>query len=127
MIGGGREMNAIVVGLIGIVVMALGYRFYSKILANKIFRLDPSYVTPAHKYEDGVDYVTTNRFILWGHHFTSVARAAPMLGPVIGVYWGWIIAFLRVIIGTVFAGGAHDFVCVGLSFRNKVILVGTLA
>lgn len=62
MIGGGREMNAIVVGLIGIVVMALGYRFYSKILANKIFRLDPNYVTPAHKYEDGVDYVPTNKF-----------------------------------------------------------------
>src|SRR5699024_5496909 len=127
MIGGGREMNAIVVGLIGIVVMALGYRFYSKILANKIFRLDPSYVTPAHKYEDGVDYVPTNKFILWGHHFTSVAGAAPILGPAIAVYWGWIPAFLWVILGTVFAAGVHDFGTLVLSVRNRGQSVGTIA
>ncbi|HLR22456.1 MAG TPA: carbon starvation protein A [Pseudogracilibacillus sp.] len=120
-------MNAIVVGLIGIVVMALGYRFYSKILANKIFRLDPSYVTPAHKYEDGVDYVPTNKFILWGHHFTSVAGAAPILGPAIAVYWGWIPAFLWVILGTVFAAGVHDFGTLVLSVRNKGHSVGTIA
>src|SRR5699024_9918644 len=127
MIGGGREMSAIVVGLIGIVVMALGYSFYSNILANKIFRLDPSYVTRDHKYEDGVDDVPTNKFILWGHHFTSVAGAAPILGPAIAVYWGWIPAFLWVILGTVFAAGVHDFGTLVLSVRNKGHSVGTIA
>src|SRR5699024_602975 len=127
MIGGGREMNAIVVGLIGIVVMALGYRFYSKILANKIFRLDPSYVTPAHKYEDGVDYVPTNKIILWGHHFTSVAGAAPILRPAIAVYWGWLPAVLWVRLGTIFAAGVHDFGTLVLSVRHKGNSIGTLA
>src|SRR5690625_6843438 len=74
-------MNAIVVALIGMVILALGYRYYSKFVAEKIFKLDPNYETPAHKYEDGVDFVPTNKFVLWGHHFTSVAGAAPILGP----------------------------------------------
>lgn len=120
-------MNAILVAVIGMIVMALGYRFYSKVLAERIFRLDPNYVTPAHKYEDGVDYVPTNKFVLWGHHFTSVAGAAPILGPAIAVYWGWLPAFLWVILGTVFAAGVHDFGTLVLSVRNKGHSVGTMA
>ena len=81
-------MNAILVAIAGIAVFVLGYRYYSKFLAERIFRLDPNYVTPAHKYNDGVDFVPTNKFVLWGHHFSSVAGAAPILGPAIAVYWG---------------------------------------
>src|SRR5699024_11826031 len=103
------------------------YRFYSKILANKIFRIDPRYVTPAHKYEDGVDYVPTNKLILWGHHFTSVAGAAPILGPATAVYWGWIPAFFWVILWTVFASGVHDFGTLVLSVRINGHSVGTIA
>ncbi|MEN1967092.1 carbon starvation protein A [Lentibacillus sp. N15] len=120
-------MNGILVAVIGMVVFALGYRYYSKFVAEKIFRLDPDYVTPAHKYEDGVDYVPTNKFVLWGHHFTSVAGAAPILGPAIAVYWGWVPAFLWVILGTVFAAGVHDFGTLVLSVRNKGQSIGTLA
>ena len=120
-------MNGILVAIIGIVILALGYRYYSKFVAEKIFKLDPNYVTPAHKYEDGVDFVPTNKFILWGHHFTSVAGAAPILGPAIAVYWGWIPAFLWVILGTVFAAGVHDFGTLVLSVRNKGQSVGTIA
>lgn len=120
-------MNGIVVALIGMVALALGYRFYSKFVAEKIFKLDPNYVTPAHKYEDGVDFVPTNKFVLWGHHFTSVAGAAPILGPAIAVYWGWLPAFLWVILGTVFAAGVHDFGTLVLSVRNKGQSVGTIA
>lgn len=120
-------LNAILVALIGIIVLALGYRYYSKYVADKIFKLDPNYVTPAHQYKDGVDFVPTNKFVLWGHHFTSVAGAAPILGPAIAVYWGWLPAFLWVILGTVFAAGVHDFGTLVLSVRHKGQSVGTLA
>src|SRR5690625_5027607 len=120
-------MNAIVVALIGMVILALGYRYYSKFIAEKIFRLDPNYETPAHKYEDGVDFVPTNKFVLWGHHFTSVAGVAPILGPAIAVYWGWLPALLWVILGTVFAAGDHDLGTLVLSVRNRGQSVGTIA
>ncbi|HSP22587.1 MAG TPA: carbon starvation protein A [Planococcus sp. (in: firmicutes)] len=120
-------MNAIALAAIGIFIFILGYRFYSKFIAEKIFKLDPNYVTPAHKYKDGVDFVPTNKFVLWGHHFTSVAGAAPILGPAIAVYWGWLPAVLWVVLGTVFAAGVHDFGTLVLSVRNKGQSVGTLA
>lgn len=120
-------MNAILVALIGIVALALAYRYYSKFLADRIFKLDPNYEVPSHKYEDGVDFVPTNKFVLWGHHFTSVAGAAPILGPAIAVYWGWLPAFLWVVLGTIFAAGIHDFGTIVLSVRNKGHSIGTLA
>ncbi|HLS08077.1 carbon starvation CstA family protein, partial [Lentibacillus sp.] len=120
-------MNSILVAIIGLLVFALGYRYYSKFVAEKIFRLDPNYVTPAHRYKDDVDFVPTNKFVLWGHHFTSVAGAAPILGPAIAVYWGWLPAFLWVILGTVFAAGVHDFGTLAVSVRNKGQSIGTLA
>lgn len=120
-------MNAILVALIGIVALAIAYRYYSKFLANRIFKLDPNYEVPSHKYEDGVDFVPTNKFVLWGHHFTSVAGAAPILGPAIAVYWGWLPAFLWVVLGTIFAAGVHDFGTIVLSVRNKGHSIGTLA
>src|SRR5699024_4539682 len=90
-------------------------------------KLDPNYEVPSHKYEDGVDFVPTNKFVLWGHHFTSVAGAAPILGPAIAVYWGWLPAFLWVVLGTIFAAGVHDFGTIVLSVRNKGHSIGTLA
>lgn len=81
-------MSAIVLLVIGLGAMALGYFIYSKFIAEKIYQLDPDFKTPAHEFEDGVDYVPTNRFVLWGHHFTSVAGAAPIVGPAIAVIWG---------------------------------------
>jgi carbon starvation protein len=120
-------MNGILLAVIGGLVFFLGYRYYSKFIAERIYRLDPDYVTPAHKYKDGVDFVPTNKFVLWGHHFTSVAGAAPIVGPAIAVYWGWLPAFLWVVLGTVFAAGVHDFGTLVLSVRNKGQSVGTLA
>jgi carbon starvation protein len=87
-------MNAIVMMVLGLGAMFLGYVFYSKFIAEKIFKLDPDFRTPAHELEDGVDFVPTNKYVLWGHHFTSVAGAAPIIGPAIAVIWGWVPAFL---------------------------------
>ncbi|WP_019414029.1 carbon starvation protein A [Paenisporosarcina sp. TG20] len=120
-------MNAIALASVSIFIFIVGYRFYSKFLAEKIFRLDPNYVTPAHRFKDGVDFVPTNKFILWGHHFTSVAGAAPILGPAIAVYWGWLPAIIWVVLGTVFAAGVHDFGTLVISVRNKGQSIGTLA
>ncbi|TMW71142.1 carbon starvation CstA family protein [Alteribacter natronophilus] len=120
-------MQGFILAIAGMFVFFLGYRFYSKFVAERIYRLDPDYVTPAHKYKDGVDFVPTNKFVLWGHHFTSVAGAAPIVGPAIAIYWGWGPAFVWVVLGTVFAAGVHDFGALVLSVRNKGQSVGTLA
>lgn len=120
-------MHAVWLAVIGTVVFILGYRFYSKFIAEKIYRLDPNFVTPAHEFKDDVDFVPTKKTVLWGHHFTSVAGAAPIVGPAIAVYWGWLPALLWVLLGTVFAAGVHDFGTLVLSVRNKGQSIGTLA
>ena len=120
-------MNSVMLTLIGIAMVALGYLLYSRYIANRVFRLDPDFETPAHELEDGVDYVPTNKYVLWGHHFTSVAGAAPIVGPAIAVIWGWLPAFLWVTLGTIFFAGAHDVGALWASARNKGQSIGTLS
>ena len=119
-------MNATILAVIGLAMIFTGYRFYSKFIAEQIYRLDPDYATPAHTMRDDVDYIPTNRVVLWGHHFTAVAGAAPIIGPGIAVIWGWLPAFLWVIFGTMFFAGVHDFGAVWASVRNKAKSVGAL-
>ena len=119
-------MNAIFVLLLGLGAMALGYIFYSKFIAERILRLDASFRTPAHEFEDGIDFVPTNKYVLWGHHFTSVAGAAPIIGPAIAVIWGWVPAFLWVVFGTIFFAGVHDAGAIWASNRNKAKSMGAL-
>ena len=119
-------MNAVVLAIVGLIAVFSGYRFYSKFIAEKIYRLDPDYQTPAHTMRDDIDYVPTNRVVLWGHHFTAVAGAAPIIGPGIAVIWGWLPAFLWVVIGTMFFAGVHDFGAIWASVRNRAQSVGSL-
>jgi carbon starvation protein len=119
-------MSAIVLLLLGLGGMAAGYLFYSRFIATRIYKLDPNFRTPAHEFEDGVDFVPTNRFVLWGHHFTSVAGAAPIVGPAIAVIWGWLPAFLWVVFGTIFFAGVHDSGALWASVRNRAKSVGAL-
>jgi len=118
---------ASLVAVLSLVLFFIGYRYYSKYLAEKIYQLDPNFMTPAHEFNDGRDYVPANKFVLLGHHFTSIAGAAPIVGPAIAVYWGWVPAMLWVVLGTIFAAGVHDFGTMVLSVRNKGQSVGTLA
>ncbi|MCW9706055.1 carbon starvation CstA family protein [Fodinibius salsisoli] len=120
-------MNSIWLAFVSLVIFFLGYRFYSKFIAQKIYQLDPDFETPAHELEDGRDFVPTNKWIVLGHHFTSVAGAAPIVGPAIAIYWGWLPALLWVAIGTVFAAGVHDFGTMVLSIRNQGRSIGTMA
>ena len=119
-------MTAIVPALIGMVLIAVGYFVYSKFIAEKIYQLDPNFETPAHSMRDDVDFTPTNRVVLWGHHFTSVAGAAPIIGPAIAVIWGWLPAFIWVIGGTIFFAGVHDFGAIWASVRNQGRSIGSL-
>ncbi|MDH5214957.1 MAG: carbon starvation protein A [Gammaproteobacteria bacterium] len=120
-------MQSVMIVLIGIIGMSFGWFVYSKFIAEKIFRLDPDFVTPAHQVNDGVDFVPTNKFILWGHHFTSVAGAAPIVGPAIAVYWGWVPAVLWVTLGTIFFAGVHDSGALWASNRHRGKSIGALS
>lgn len=120
-------MSSLILLLIGLAMVAGGYLIYSKFLANRVYKLDPAYKTPAHTERDGVDFVPTNKYVLWGHHFTSVAGAAPIVGPAIAVIWGWLPAFLWVTLGTVFFAGMHDLGALWASARHKARSMGTLS
>ncbi len=120
-------MQSVLIVLFGIVGMCFGWFVYSRFVAEKIFRVDPNFVTPAHELKDGVDYVPTNKIVLWGHHFTSVAGAAPIIGPAIAVYWGWLPAMLWVVFGTIFFAGVHDMGALWASTRHKGKSMGALA
>ena len=112
-------MNSALLTLIALSCFYLGYRFYSQYISQKIYNLNNDEKTPAHEFEDGIDYVPTNKHVLFGHHFTSIAGAAPIIGPCIAVYWGWLPAILWVILGTIFMGAVHDFGALVLSLKEK--------
>ncbi|MCG7534702.1 carbon starvation protein A [Pseudoalteromonas sp. OOF1S-7] len=120
-------MQSIMIVLFGILGMLFGWFVYSKFIAEKIFKMDDKFVTPAHELNDGIDYVPTNKVVLWGHHFTSVAGAAPIVGPAIAVYWGWVPAVLWVVFGTIFFAGVHDMGALWASARHKGKSMGALS
>ncbi|MDN6746014.1 MAG: carbon starvation protein A, partial [Brevibacterium sp.] len=120
-------MSPVLLMGIGLAILALGYLVYSKYLAKRVYRLNDEFRTPSHEFNDGVDHVPTNKFILWGHHFTSVAGAAPIVGPAVALIWGWVPAFLWVTLGTVFIAGMHDFGALWASVRNKGQSIGALS
>ncbi len=105
----------------------MGYKFYSRYLATKLFALRPDVATPAHALEDGVDYVPTHRFVLFGHHYASITGLSPMLGPAIAVIWGWLPAMIWVVLGSLFIGCAHDFGALVVSVRSGGRSIGVVA
>ncbi|MFW5925685.1 MAG: carbon starvation protein A [Myxococcota bacterium] len=108
-------LTFIVLGL-----FALGYRYYAAYVGRRIYGdRDDMGPTPAHRFRDGLDHVPTKPGILFGHHFTSIAGAAPIIGPCVAAYWGWAPALLWVVIGTIFMGAVHDFGALVVSVREK--------
>ncbi|QBI21784.1 carbon starvation protein A [Egibacter rhizosphaerae] len=120
-------MPALAIAIVVFLLYGLGYRYYSKYLAEKVYGLEEQYLTPSHEFRDGVDFLPTNKHVLFGHHFTSVAGAAPIVGPAIAVVWGWLPALIWVVLGTIFASGAHDFGSIAVSVRHRARNIGTLA
>lgn len=120
-------MSAMILLIAGLGSMAAGYFLYSRFIAQKILKLEESFVTPANEINDGVDFVPTNKYVLWGHHFTSVAGASPIVGPAIAVIWGWLPAFIWVVFGTIFLAGVHDTAAIWASARNRGLSIGSIA
>lgn len=120
-------MNAALLALVVFACFALGYRYYSRFLATRVFALSDSDPVPSRELEDGVDYVPTRKSVLWGHHFTSIAGAAPIVGPAIAVIWGWLPALLWVTLGTVLMGTVHDLSALAASLRHKGHSIGEIA
>ena len=120
-------MSPLVAVIACFVLYALGYGVYARFLSRRIYRLNPDNVTPSHELTDGVDYVPTNRFVLFGHHFASITGLAPMLGPAVAVIWGWLPAMLWVVFGAIFVGCVHDFGALVVSMRAKGQSIGKVA
>ncbi len=120
-------MSSLFIIIFGLAGFSFGWFVYSKFIAERIYRLDPDYETPAHRFNDGVDYVPTNKYVLWGAHFTAVAGAAPIVGPAIAVYWGWLPALLWVTLGSIFFAGVHDMGALWASTRHGARSIGALS
>ena len=116
-------MNAALVLIISIVILLCGYVFYGKWLAEQ-WGVDPSKTTPAHEMEDGVDYVPAKTPVLMGHHFSSIAGAGPINGPIQAAIFGWIPVLLWVLIGGIFFGGVHDYGALFASMRHQGQSIG---
>ena len=120
-------MSATFICLLSLATFALGYLFYSRHLARHVFRLRDDEVMPSQKLADGIDYVPTDKHVLFGHHYASIAGAAPIIGPAVAVVWGWLPALLWVTFGVVFMGAMHDFATLVMSVRHRGMSVGSIS
>jgi len=113
-------LNSLFLALIGLILFGLGYRFYASYISTKIYALQEfTGEVPSKEFQDGIDFVPTKKGILFGHHFTSIAGAAPIIGPCIAAFWGWLPAILWIVLGTIFMGAVHDFGALVVSVREK--------
>lgn len=118
-------MNGIVLLLIAVVVLAGGYLLYGRWL-QKTWGIDPQALTPAKQFEDDKDYVPTDRLTVFAHQFSSICGAGPVTGPIIAVAFGWLPAFLWILVGGVFFGAVQDFTALYASVRNQGKSMGLL-
>ncbi|HTZ17216.1 MAG TPA: carbon starvation protein A [Dissulfurispiraceae bacterium] len=112
-------MNAVTLVFLSLCIFAIAYRLYGLFIANKVLVLRADRPTPAVTCADGIDYVKTNKFVLYGHHFAAIAAAGPLLGPVLAAQFGFLPGALWIIIGTVLAGAVHDMIVLFASMRHK--------
>src|SRR5258706_5599799 len=105
--------------LAALAVLAIAYRYYSAFLAARVLALSDSRLTPAHTMADGKNYVATNKYVLFGHHFAAIAGAGPLIGPVLAAQFGYLPGFLWLLFGVVFAGATQDFVILVASVRRR--------
>lgn len=119
-------MSPLAVALLALVAYAVAYRFYARYLATRLFELDATRPTPAHRLRDDVDYVPANRYVLFGHQYASITGLSPMLGPAIAVIWGWLPATLWVVFGGIFVGAVQDFGALAVSVRARGLSIGKI-
>lgn len=122
----GEPIGAIWIVIATICVFTIGYRFYSQFIASQVLRLDPMRMTPAYKHNDGLDYVPTNKYVLFGHHFAAIAGAGPLVGPILAAQMGYMPGMLWLLAGVVFAGAVQDFIVLFISTRRDGRSLGDL-
>ncbi len=115
----GETVNAIWLIVAAVCVYAVGYRFYSKFVAKKVFQLDDNRKTPAEIFNDGKDYVPTNKWVLFGHHFAAIAGAGPLVGPILASQMGYLPGTIWIVVGAVLAGAVQDFIILFASMRRN--------
>src|SRR6266853_5355783 len=108
-------------------VYSLGYRFYSRFIAERVLELDDSHVTPAIRLNNGRDYVPTQKWITFGHHFAAIAGPGPLVGPVLAAQFGYLPSTLWIVIGAVLGGSVQDFVILGYSLKRDGRSLGKMA
>jgi carbon starvation protein len=122
----GESINAVWVVVAAVCVYLIAYRFYSRFIADRVLQLNPARMTPAFKYNDGLDYVPTNKYVLFGHHFAAIAGAGPLVGPVLAAQMGYLPGMLWILAGVVFAGAVQDFIVLFISTRRDGRSLGDL-
>ncbi|TCV93985.1 carbon starvation protein [Luteibacter rhizovicinus] len=122
----GEPINAIWVVTASIAVFLIGYRFYSRFINNRVLQMDPTRATPAVLRNDGLDYVPTDKWVVFGHHFAAIAGAGPLVGPVLAAQMGYLPGTLWILVGVVFAGAVQDFMILGLSLRRDGRSLGNM-
>ena len=120
-------MNSVIVLILGFVVAFLGYRVYAKYIDAKIIKSDPQRATPAKMYMDGVEFMPTNKNVLFGYQFKSIAGAAPIIGPIIAIQWGWLPALIWILGGALFIGWVQDYSSMMMAMRNEGASFGGLS
>jgi len=120
-------MNSLILVIGTGILYIVAYHTYGKFLGRKIFKLDPEAVCPSEALCDNIDFVPTQKPILFGHHFTSIAGTGPIVGPAIAIIWGWVPAMIWIIFGSIFMGAVHDFGAMVVSLRNQGRSIGDIA
>ncbi len=122
----GEAVNALWIVVAAVCVYLIAYRYYSKFIADKVMKLDAKRATPALRHNDGLDYVPTNKSVLFGHHFAAIAGAGPLVGPVLAAQMGYLPGMLWILAGVVLAGAVQDFVVLFVSMRRDGRSLGEL-
>ena len=122
----GEQVNALWVVIAAISCYLIGYRYYSLYIAKNVMQLDANRQTPAHRHNDGLDYVPTNKTVVFGHHFAAIAGAGPLVGPVLAAQMGYLPGMLWIIAGVVLAGAVQDFMVLFISMRRDGRSLGEL-
>ena len=120
-------MQTLMIAVLAMIAYLIAYHTYGRWLARKIFRLDPQASVPSVELNDDRDFVPTDRSVLFGHHFTSIAGTGPIVGPAIAVMWGWLPALIWVLFGSILVGAVHDFGSLVVSMRSRGQTVGDVA
>src|SRR2546428_2027628 len=120
-------MNSLVLPLTAIVVFAFAYRYYGAFLARRVARLDPRRATPAITRADGRDFVRTDRFVLFGHHFAAISASGPLIGPVLAAQFGYLPGAIWILLGAALGGAVHDFIILFASVRHGAAPLSEIA